>query len=311
MVREKKSTRLRRIFEGPGTTPVVLGGTPVHAVLAERAGFQAFHLSGAFASFWNLAIADVGIMTRSEMTQLAARIADSVDIPVFADADEGYGNAVAVWRTVHEYIRAGVGGMHIEDQATPKKAGNAAGRKLVSDEEMIGKLRAACAVRDELDPDFVIAVRTDGRDAEGGSLDEAIRRARLYRKETGVDVIYYELLDGWEECEIALKAVEGPAFCTINPLKRQFPPLAVQAAAGQKISVLSQPFLRGLDHAWGELNTLLSGAEDGIDDRQRHDVPGRMNMNDALAIDYADIRRVEELYLPENQRRDYASTTGV
>ena len=299
---ENKSTRLRRLFESDSSTPAFLGSNAIHAVMAERAGFEAFHLSGSYSSVVNLATADAGLMTLTEATTIAAQVARSVDIPVFADADDGFGNAVNVWRTTQEYIRAGVAGIHIEDQLAPKKAGNITGRRLVSDEEMIGKLRSACAARDELDPDFVIAARTDARGAEGGSLEEVVRRANLYRRETDVDVIYFETLDSWEEIEYALANTPGPAFATMNPANRLWPPLSVQRAAGQRWVIMSQPLQRSLGALWDEITEGLRNFEtEGFDDRPR----GDFRTEQVLRTSQEDVRALEARFLPEAQQRDY------
>lgn len=168
------------------------GVLPIHAQMAERAGFEAFEISGGMTSWWIGGAADVGLLTLTEMTQHAARVARSVDIPVYCDADTGYGGVMNVRRTVHEFIWSGIAGIHLEDQEEPKKAGGQSGIALVSDAEAIGRFTAATDARDELDEDFVIVARTDGYGAAGGGLKEAIRRGQLYRKETAVDVIFYE-----------------------------------------------------------------------------------------------------------------------
>lgn len=299
---ETKSRRLRNLFYGEGPTPVFLGSNAIHAVMAERAGFSAFHLSGSWSTCVNLGIADAGMMTLTENVYNARAVASAVDIPIFADADDGYGNAVNVWRTTEEFIRAGVAGIHIEDQVAPKKAGNLTGKRLISDEEMIGKLRAACAVRDEVDPDFIIAARTDARGAEGGSMEEVIRRANLYREETGVDVIYFEALQDWAEIEYALARTPGPAFSTMNPANRLWPALSVQRAAGQKWTVMSQPLQRSLGSLWDEISLAARTIEtDGFDDRPR----GEFRIEQALRMSQADVRELEGKFLPLELQRNY------
>src|SRR4029079_16095700 len=110
----------------------------------------------------------------------ARYIATSVRVPLIADADTGFGNAINVIRTLREYIGAGVAGLHMEDQESPKRCGHVAGRQVIPLEGAVGKIPAAVDTRNELDPDFVIIARTDARGAAGGSLDEAIRRAKAY-----------------------------------------------------------------------------------------------------------------------------------
>ena len=191
MTRKSKGARLREVFRSKQTELMPFGVLPIHAQMAQRAGFKAFHISGAMASWWLTGAPDVGMMTRTEVIDNARRVARCVDIPVYCDADTGFGGVQNVRRTVEEFIDAGIAGIHIEDQLDPKKAGGQAGIALVSDEEAIGRLNAAIEVRDAIDKDFVITARTDGYGGSGGGLDEAIRRGRLYRQHTSADVIFF------------------------------------------------------------------------------------------------------------------------
>src|SRR6185503_41323 len=129
-------------------------------------------------------------------------VASAVDIPVIADADDGYGNALSTMRTVQEFIKTGVAGVHIEDQRFPKRCGHIAGKTIVSREEALGKYRAAVDVRNRLDPDFVLIARTDAYGAVGGSLEEAIWRGRAYA-DAGVDLVWCELSNSSREPAIA------------------------------------------------------------------------------------------------------------
>jgi len=151
--------------------------SPLDAQIAERVGMKAIYLSGysmALANGWP----DMGFLTMTEMTRIATMVASAVKIPIIADADDGYGNALSAMRTVQEFIKTGVAGVHIEDQQFPKRCGHIAGKTIVTREEAIGKYRAAVEVRNRQYPDFVIVARTDAFGAVGGSLDEAIWRGR-------------------------------------------------------------------------------------------------------------------------------------
>jgi methylisocitrate lyase len=305
-----KSARLRHIFDRPGTTLMPFGVLPIHAQMAERAGFEAFEVSGAFTSWWVGGVPDVGLMTMTEVVEHAARVARSVEIPVFCDADTGYGGPLQVRRTVQEFIRAGVAGIHIEDQMEPKKGGGHAGIELVSDEEAIGRLRAAIGARDELDSDFVIVARTDGRDAVGGSLDEAIRRGNLYKRETGADVIFYEGLTSWDEVRTAIAATEGPAYAI--PLRAvRHPSVAEMAEIGQKITIVRMA-VPGVQEIW----KLLLQVRDEGSMRPMDEYLDSLDLlrgteayagqGDAFYLPtLEEVRRVEETYLPEAKRREY------
>src|SRR5262245_46218095 len=158
-----------------------------HVGNARLRGF--FHVGFASGSLC-LRIPDVGLLGLHEMVESVRRITNVTDIPVFADADTGYGNAVNVYYTVQAYIRAGAAGLHIEDQEAPKKSGTQSGRRLISAEEAIGKFKAAVAAKLDLDADFVVCARCDSIGSEGGSFEDAVRRAVAYVKEANVDAVW-------------------------------------------------------------------------------------------------------------------------
>ena len=172
---------------------VFTGGvySPLDALIAARCGLKAIYLSGYSVALAN-GFPDMGLLTQTEVARVAHMVAGAVDVPVIADADDGYGNALSTMRTVQEFIRTGVAGLHLEDQRFPKRCGHIAGKTLVSREEALGKYRAALDVRDRLDPDFVVIARTDAYGAVGGSLEEAVWRGRAYA-DAGVDLVWCEL----------------------------------------------------------------------------------------------------------------------
>lgn len=165
--------------------------SPLDAQLAERVGLKSIYMSGysvAMANGWP----DMGLLTMTEVTRLASMMATAVSVPIIADADDGYGNALSTMRTVQEFVKTGVAGIHLEDQRFPKRCGHIAGKTVVSREEALGKYRAAVDVRNRLDPDFVLIARTDAAGAVGGNLEEAIWRGRAYA-DAGVDLLWCEL----------------------------------------------------------------------------------------------------------------------
>jgi isocitrate lyase len=171
--------------------------SPLDAQIAERVGMKSIYLSGysmALANGWP----DMGFLTQTEVTRIASMVASAVTIPVIADADDGYGNALTTMRTVQEYVKTGVAGIHIEDQVFPKRCGHIAGKTIVSREEAIGKYRAAVETRNRLDPEFVLIARTDAYGAVGGSMEEAIWRGRAYA-DAGVDLVWAELSNSSRE----------------------------------------------------------------------------------------------------------------
>src|SRR5437899_4910843 len=183
--------------------------SPLDAQIAERVGMKSIYMSGysvALANGWP----DMGFITMTEMTRLGSMIASAVSVPIIADADDGYGNALSTIRTVQEYVKTGVAGIHLEDQRFPKRCGHIAGKTVVDLDEALGKYRAAVDTRNRLDPDFVIIARTDAYGAVGGSLEEAIRRGRAYA-DAGVDLVWCELSNASREPAIAFaRAMREP-----------------------------------------------------------------------------------------------------
>ena len=165
------------------------------ARLVEEAGFEAAYFSGG-AVARSIGLPDIGLVTMSEVIERAAQVVSAVKIPVIADADTGYGNAINLVRTVREYERVGVTAIHIEDQITPKRCGHLDGKEVISLPEMIKKLEAALASR--ADPDFCIIARTDARGVHG--LDDAISRARAFAQ-LGVDAVFVEAPQSESELE--------------------------------------------------------------------------------------------------------------
>ncbi|WP_157157593.1 oxaloacetate decarboxylase [Diaminobutyricimonas sp. LJ205] len=314
---QTKGARLRALFQDSQTTLVPFGVLPIHAQMAEAAGFEAFEVSGGISAWWEHGVADVGYVTLTEVVDHARRVARSVDIPVYCDADTGYGAPVNVVRTVREFIDAGVAGIHIEDQKEPKKAGGQPGIALVSDAEAIGRLNAAVEARDKYDPDFVLVARTDGYGAAGGSVEEAIRRGQLYREETGVDVIFYEGFHTWDQIRLALSETPGPAYAIPSPSIEPRPPMAELSAMGQSIEIV--PFiLPGVHEAWRLLlDVKKAGTYEPMDDYIKKIAAAQgteygVGWGDGFARpSYADVRRMEEAFLPEEQQRDYVNNVNA
>jgi len=163
------------------------------ARLVQEAGFEAAYLSGG-AVARSMGIPDIGLVTMSENIERAAQVASVITIPIIADADTGYGNAVNLVRTVRAFERAGVAAIHIEDQITPKRCGHLDGKEVIPLDEMLQKLKAALATRS--DADFCIIARTDARGVNG--FDDAIKRGQAFAR-LGVDAIFVEAPQSEEE----------------------------------------------------------------------------------------------------------------
>lgn len=162
------------------------------ATIAAEAGFQTLYLSGAGVSYTRLGRSDLGLLTMSEMADAIAQITDRTGLPLIADGDTGFGNALNMARTIRTYERAGAAAIQVEDQSFPKRCGHLQDKKLVSPGEMAGKIKAAVDTRD----DMLIIARTDAIAVEG--IDAAIERGELY-VEAGADVLFIEAPRNVEE----------------------------------------------------------------------------------------------------------------
>jgi 2-methylisocitrate lyase-like PEP mutase family enzyme len=171
------------------------------ARLIEQAGFDATYMTGFGSSATLLGMPDVGLLSAAEMASNAGRITAATSLPLIADADTGYGNALNVMHTVREYERRDVAAIQIEDQVAPKRCGHMADKSVVSQAEMIAKICAAVDARDEM----LVIARTDARAPEG--LDAAIERAHAYA-DAGADVLFVEALESPDE----FARVGGEAF---------------------------------------------------------------------------------------------------
>jgi 2,3-dimethylmalate lyase len=201
---------LRKMLAEPGIIVAPGAYDGFSARLIEAAGFKAVYMTGAGTAASHLGQPDLGLATLTEMANHAGHLASCISLPLIADADTGYGNALNVVRTVREYEKAGVAGLHIEDQVAPKKCGHIAGKQVVDAKEFADKIRAA--VEYKTDPDFVVIARTDARAVTG--LDDAIARANLYR-EAGADLIFFEAPQTVEEIQRVAREVKAPLLANM------------------------------------------------------------------------------------------------
>jgi carboxyvinyl-carboxyphosphonate phosphorylmutase len=205
-----KTTRMRQLVEGREILVAPGAYDALTAKLVERAGFQALYMTGAGISYTLMGMPDLGLVTYSEMVERAGRMAEATDLPILADGDNGYGNALNVQRTVRGFERAGIAAIQLEDQQAPKRCGHLEGKRLIPMGEMRGKLKAALDAR--TDPDFLIVARTDARSVSG--LEEAIERAQAYA-EVGADVIFVESPRSEAELKTVAGAVHRPLLANM------------------------------------------------------------------------------------------------
>jgi 2,3-dimethylmalate lyase len=229
--------RLRELLSaGP---PLVAPGAydALSARLIEQAGFDAVYMTGFGTTASLIGRPDVGLLSGAEMVDNARRIVSAVDVPVIADADTGYGNAINVVRTVQLYEQAGVAGIQLEDQVMPKKCGHMSGKALIGADEMVGKLRAAVAAR--TDPDLVIIARTDAVAVQG--LDDALTRARAFAA-AGADLLFVEAPTSEEDIARVAKELSGVAPLVFNWAEGgRTPPLSLARMAELGFSLVIYP----------------------------------------------------------------------
>jgi len=251
-------TKAARLGELISKGAVMMPGVP-NAVMArqvERAGFDAVYISGAGMANATAGVPDIGLLTCTEVTQLAGYIANAVKIPAIVDADTGFGGAENVARTIRELEQAGLAGCHIEDQEFPKRCGHLAGKEVVDVDEMLGKIKAAVQAR--RDRTFFIIARTDARAVE--NFDGTVKRARSY-VEAGADGIFPEALQSAEEFKAFAREVKAPLLANMTEFGKS-PLLSFQELSefGYRMVIFpmsafrismkaSEEFLRDLKHA--------------------------------------------------------------
>jgi 2-methylisocitrate lyase-like PEP mutase family enzyme len=234
------------------------------ARLVEEAGFEAAYLSGG-AVARSMGLPDIGLVTMSEVIERAAQVVSAVKIPIIADADTGYGNAINLVRTVREYERVGVAAIHLEDQITPKRCGHLDGKEVISLPEMIKKLEAALASR--TDPDFCIIARTDARGVHG--LDDAINRARAFAR-LGVDAVFVEAPQSESELEEIPRALPSVPLL-VNVFKGGKTPMLPAERLenmGYRIAIYPSETQRAAIHAMRQALSLLKreGTTEAMDE---------------------------------------------
>lgn len=214
MKRQKLGSMLakKELVQAPGVYDALT------AKIVQAQGFSAMYMTGYGTSASMFGFPDLGLLTMSEMVYNASRIADTVDIPLIADADTGYGNPINMVRTVREYEKAGVAAIHIEDQTWPKRCGHMAGKSVIDANEMAGKIKAAVDARK--DQNFLIIARTDSLATNG--FEHAIERAHMFA-EAGADILFVEAPIEKEQVERIPKALtERPLLLNLAPRTPNF-----------------------------------------------------------------------------------------
>lgn len=309
----KITTRLQHLLKRPELLVMSGGFGPLHARMSEVLGYEAFFMSGSQVAAYLYGYPDVGLLGLAEMVEAARRLSAACNIPIFADADTGYGNAVNVHHTVGEFIRAGVAGLHIEDQEFPKKSGTLAGRRLISPDEAIGKCRAAVAAKRELDPDFVICARCDSIGAEGGSFEDAIERSVAYVTQAGVDAIWVNTLRSFEEIREACRRIPAPVIAPYygsppSPTFEEFQSLGAAAVLYPSLTTAN-----GLQATWELMHEFKERGPVVLEEWNKRAATSRWGVvprTKEPLLEAEKIRKLEETFIPQSLQRDYAKTFG-
>jgi len=259
-------TALRQKFaQGTVVLPGVFNG--ISALSATKAGAQALYISGAGVTNAYLGVPDIALASLNEFAAQAAAITQVSPAPVIADADTGFGEAWNVVRTVLEMERAGLAGIHLEDQVSPKRCGHLDGKAVIPSEQMQEKIAAAVSAK--RDPNFVIIARTDARGVEG--LDAAIARANQY-VEAGADAIFPEGLTSIDEFKTFRAQVKAPLLANMTEFgKTPLISVAEFEEMGYEMVIFPMTAFRVMLKALDESYALLieHGTQAGFLDRMR------------------------------------------
>ena len=282
--------KLRQLLAGPAYVVTPGAYDTLTARLVQLAGFESVYLTGGGYSRAN-GYPDVGLLTMTEVVQWIARTVDTVEIPVIADMDSGYGNAVNVVRSVREYEKTGVAAFHLEDQISPKKCGHYEGKQLVTKAEMVGKIKAAVDTR--RDADMVIIARTDARAVEG--LQAALDRMNAYL-DAGADVGFVEAPQNAQELAAIPKAFGKPALANIFEGGKTPPlPRCELEAMGYRIGIYPSQTHRAAIAAAKKVLAVLK--RDGDTAAIESELATFMDREDA--VNSAGWRAIEQRYLKD------------
>lgn len=284
---------LRELITGEGIVLAPGIYDALSGLIATQMGARAVYLSGASLAYTRFGRSDVGLVSVSEVHDTLAAITDRIDTPVVVDADNGFGNALNVQRTVRYFERAGASAIQLEDQSFPKRCGHLDGKKLVSCGEMVGKVRAALDAR--VDSSTLIIARTDARAVEG--LEAALDRADAYR-EAGADILFIEAPQSLDEMRQLCARFQGKVPLLANMVEGGKTPIkstADLAALGYDIAIFPGGAVRAISHHlqayYGGL--VAAGSNAAFADRM-HDFNG---LNEI--IDTAELMRLGKIYEPD------------
>jgi methylisocitrate lyase len=296
MAQVSAGTRLWSALEAERPLQVTGAINAYAALLAERAGFKALYLSGAGVANASFGLPDLGMTSLNDVCEDIRRISGATELPLLVDADTGWGSAFNISRTAAEMIRAGAGGMHIEDQVAAKRCGHRPGKELVDAAEMCDRIKSA--VDGRTDAKFVIMARTDAHASEGqqAALDRAARYV-----EAGADMIFAEALTTLDEYRQFTKAVKVPVLANITEFGKT-PLFTTQELGGAGVRLVLYPLSaframsKAAERVYGELRK--QGTQKGVLDSMQT----RVELYDVLGyMDYE--KKLDELFKQDGKKK--------
>ena len=303
-----KRRKFRELLAQPSLLVMPGGFSPVYARAAELAGFECFFVAGSQMSGFLAGVPDTGIIGLRDIVDHARHVAAHTTIPILLDADTGFGNAVNVHYAVQEIVRTGVAGVQLEDQEAPKKSPTGGGgRRVIPLDEAVGKIKAAVAARDAIDPSFVICARVDSIGAEGTSFEETIARCKAYASEARADLVWINAVETRAQLKEVCAQTPAPVLCnwwsTVEPKPRldEFHQLGARVALYPTFVAQT-----GLQAAWHVLKDFRERGDVALADWDRWVKASPYGPADYKGLTgHAQVRALEGKFLPASKQRDY------
>ena len=303
-------TKMREILSRDKLTLMPGGFSPLYARMAEVIGYECFFLAGSQMSAFLMGVPDNGILGLRDMVDHCRHAAARTSIPIQLDGDTAFGNSVNAHFAVQEVVRSGVAAMNIEDQESPKKSATMAGRRCIPMDEMVGKIKAAVAARDEIDPNFLICARNDTLGAEGTNFPEALARCIAYVEDGGADYVWLNSVETKENLAEACEKIPAPVLAIWG--RGPQPSLEEYEQLGLRIILYPVHFATvGLQAAWEVMNDMHDRGPAALQEWMQRGRESKYGAVDQKMLTNADkIKDIEDKYLTEANQRDYESTWG-
>src|SRR5262245_60981955 len=303
----RKRLALRALLAGQELVVMPGGFSPVYARMAQEIGFRCFFLAGSQMSGFLLVVPDTGILGLRDVVDHARHAAASTTIPLLLDADTGFGNAVNVHFSVQEIVRSGVAALNIEDQEAPKKSPTGGGRRCIPLDEAVGKVRAAVAARNAIDPSFVICARCDSIGVEP-DFEQTVARCVAYA-EAGADLVWLNAVERREQLARVCAVTTAPVLC--NWFSNVEAPPSFEELRKLGVRIALYPVMAaqaGLQGAWELMNDFHARGPVALADWRQRAAKSPFGLADYKALTgHGAVRDIEQEFLPTGNQRDYGS----